>query len=198
MRASQNTDGGRKKPHVFNRIMRQKLTVTLGIVMLALTALLVRTYLIQDQNNEEYSKIVLSQRQSEYTSATLPYKRGDIYDRNGNRLATSEKVYNLILDPRQMADAEGRNEDGTRRRNVVQPTINALCDYFGYDRDELEELVEDNTTMDMEDNIHHNMDSLVFDCNILYLYFLEQLELDHMVYRLHYLLLQKQSQFHNY
>ena len=143
MRASQNTDGGRKKPHVFNRIMRQKLTVTLGIVMLALTALLVRTYLIQDQNNEEYSKIVLSQRQSEYTSATLPYKRGDIYDRNGNRLATSEKVYNLILDPRQMADAEGRNEDGTRRRNVVQPTINALCDYFGYDRDELEELVED-------------------------------------------------------
>ena len=110
MRASQNINGGpkKRKPPVFNRVMKQKLAVATGAVMLALTALLFRTYAIQDQNNEEYNKIVLSQRQSEYTSTTIPYKRGDIYDRNGNKLASSEKVYNLILDPRQMADAEGR------------------------------------------------------------------------------------------
>ena len=148
MRASQNINGGpkKRKPPVFNRVMKQKLAVTVGIVMLALTALLVRAYLIQDENNEEYSKIVLSQRQSEYTSATIPYKRGDIYDRNGNRLATSEKVYNLILDPRQMADAEGRSEDGSRRRNVVEPTIDALCEYFGYDREELSGIIADRSS----------------------------------------------------
>ena len=147
MRASQNKghNGGRKKKGipVFNRIMKQKLAVATGAVMLALTALLFRTYAIQDQNNEEYNKIVLSQRQSEYTSTTIPYKRGDIYDRNGNKLASSEKVYNLILDPRQMADAEGRAEDGSRRRYVIEPTIEALCDYFGYDREEITRLIED-------------------------------------------------------
>ena len=147
MRASQNKgqDRGKKRKTVpvFNRIMKQKLAVATGAVMLALTALLFRTYAIQDQNNEEYSKIVLSQRQSEYTSTTIPYKRGDIYDRNGNKLASSEKVYNLILDPKQMADAEGRAEDGSRRRYVIEPTIAALCDYFGYDREEITRLIED-------------------------------------------------------
>ena len=53
MRASQNINGGpkKRKSPVFNRVMKQKLADTVGIVMLALTALLVRAYLIQDENN---------------------------------------------------------------------------------------------------------------------------------------------------
>ena len=146
MKASQNPKSGRRKSPVFNRIMKQKLAAVWVIVMLALAALLYRTYRIQDENNEEYSKIVLSQRQSEYSSSTILYKRGDIYDRNGNKLAQSERVYNLILDPRQMFEAEYTAEDGSKRRYVVEPTIDALCEYFGYDRGELSDMINDHSS----------------------------------------------------
>ena len=43
----------------------------------------------------------------------MPAKRGDIYDRNGNILATSNKVYNVILD----CKAVNENED------YVEPTV---------------------------------------------------------------------------
>ena len=46
-------------------------------------------------------------------------------DRNGTYLATSEKVYNLILDPNQI------NQD---KENYLEPTVSALCEVFGYDR----------------------------------------------------------------
>ena len=45
---------------------------------------------------DKYSKIVLDQQQ--YQSRTIPFKRGDIVDRNGTKLATSQRVYNVILD----------------------------------------------------------------------------------------------------
>ena len=62
---------------------------------------------------------------SSYDSRTIPYRRGDIVDRNGTYLATSEKVYNLILDPNQI------NQD---KENYLEPTVSALCEVFGYDR----------------------------------------------------------------
>ncbi len=147
MKASPRTDGSkRKRPPVFNRIMKQKLFVSVAAVVIVLGALLLRTYAIQDENNEEYSKIVLSQRQSEYSSTTIFYKRGDIYDRNGNKLAQSERVYNLILDPKQMHDAEYTAQDGSKRRYVVDPTIDALCEYFGYDSAELRDMITSHST----------------------------------------------------
>ena len=44
---------------------------------------------------------------------------------NGTYLATSEKVYNLILDPDQI------NKDSA---NYLETTVTALVDVFGYDR----------------------------------------------------------------
>ena len=119
--------------------------MTVGAVTLALFSLLGVVYVIQRDNGEEYNKIILSQRQSEYVSRTLPYRRGDIYDRNGTKLATSEKVYNLILDPKQMIESEGDTSEGkAAARTVVEPTINALAEYFGFDKAELEKLISEN------------------------------------------------------
>lgn len=47
---------------------------------------------------QEYQEEVLDQKT--YDSLDIPFERGDIVDRNGNILATSEKVYNLILEPK--------------------------------------------------------------------------------------------------
>ena len=85
--------------------MQEKLAVTVLVIMLALFALVVTLYRIIDENNTEYTRIVLSQR-STYDSRVIPYRRGDIVDRNGTCLATSDKLYNLISDPVQIYEKE--------------------------------------------------------------------------------------------
>ena len=104
--------------------MKEKLAVTVLVTTLALFGLVVVLYRMIKDKNEDYTQIVLNQHSS-YDSRTIPYRRGDIVDRNGRYLATSEKVYNLILDPNQI------NQD---KENYLEPTVSALCEVFGYDR----------------------------------------------------------------
>ena len=108
MRTSRNSKRRRPEPETYRpsgtpvrrravpRYMQEKLAVTVLVIMLALFALSVVLYRIVDQNNDDYTRVVLSQH-STYDSRTIPYRRGDIVDRNGTYLATSERVYNLIL-----------------------------------------------------------------------------------------------------
>lgn len=129
MRTSQNTKGpGKKKngPRLFATYMQEKLAVTVMVITLALFALIVVLYQLIKNNQEDYTKIVLSQQS--YDSRVIPFKRGNIVDRNGTYLATSEKVYNLILDPAQI------NDDPER---YLEPTVAALSEVFGYDAQEL-------------------------------------------------------------
>nr|MCR5007472.1 penicillin-binding protein 2 [Oribacterium sp.] len=137
MRTSQNTDNERKvkRGKILSPFMQRKLAVTLGVIMLALIALIVAIYMLVKNNSEEYNKIVLSQRQASYDSRTIPFRRGDIMDRNGTVLATSQKVYNLILDPKVIHSGEGDR--------YVEPTIQALVSYFSYDEGELRTLIKE-------------------------------------------------------
>ena len=78
--------------------MRKKLVMLFCAVLLALVALTARITYINATSGSKYKKQVLSQAQQRYENRVLPARRGDIYDRNGNLLATSNKVYNVILD----------------------------------------------------------------------------------------------------
>ena len=112
--------------------MQEKLAVTVLVITLALFALVLVLYNIIKDNNEEYSQIVLSQHSS-YDSRTLPYKRGDIVDRNGTYLAVSDKVYNLIIDATQiMAGYDPANG----KDKYLDATTTALANAFGYDKTE--------------------------------------------------------------
>ncbi|MCR4599151.1 MAG: penicillin-binding protein 2 [Acetatifactor sp.] len=72
------------------------------------------------KNNEtEYQKQVLSQRS--YDSKTLPARRGDIVDSKGVKLATCEKVYNLVVDASVMTTKEGK---------YIEPTLTVLGQCF--------------------------------------------------------------------
>ena len=133
MKTSRNGSQNKHKK-IFSRYMQEKLAVTVLVITLALFGLAVKLYMLVDEKNEEYTEIVLNQ-QSSYNSRTLPYRRGDIVDRNGTYLATSEKVYNLILDPNQI------NKDSA---NYLETTVTALVDVFGYDREEILSAINEN------------------------------------------------------
>jgi len=112
--------------------MQEKLAITVLVITLALFALVMVLYNMMTKKKEDYNQIVLSQQ--EYDSRVIPFKRGDVLDRNGTYLATSEKVYNLILDPKQiMSDPEA----------YLEPTINALTECFGYDKTEITNLIQE-------------------------------------------------------
>lgn len=112
--------------------MQEKLAITVLVITLALFALVMVLYNMMTNKKEDYNQIVLSQQQ--YDSRVIPFKRGDVLDRNGTYLATSEKVYNLILDPKQiMSDPD----------SYLEPTVNALTECFGYDRTEITNLIQE-------------------------------------------------------
>lgn len=148
MRTSRNTKGGRpggsgsgngrdkhntKGKYFYPKYLQEKLAITVLVITLALFALVMVIYKIVKENNEQYNKIVLTQRQQQYENRTIPYKRGDIVDRNGTYLATSEKVYNLIIDPKQIM---------FHPDSYLEPTIEALTKSFGYDGGEIRSLIQ--------------------------------------------------------
>ena len=116
----------------FTKLMQKKLVLLFAGIVLAFALLVGRITYINAFNGDKYSKIVLDQQQ--YQSRTIPFKRGDIVDRNGTKLATSQRVYNVILDAKVMNSDE----------KYVAPTIQVLADCFGLDKSEVEDQVEEN------------------------------------------------------
>jgi len=112
--------------------MKRKLALVFALIVLALMGVNVRLAYINKTSGDRYTKKVLAQQDT--NSTLLPYRRGDILDRNGTILATSEKVYNLILDPKVLWQNEDK-EDADK--DCVEPTIRALVQYFELDEAEL-------------------------------------------------------------
>lgn len=75
----------------FPKFMQKKLVMLYVAIILAFVGLVGRITYINASKGDEYTKLVLEQQQ--YDSRTIPYKRGDILDRNGTKLATSEAVF---------------------------------------------------------------------------------------------------------
>ena len=129
--AKQTINFFRKK---FSKNMQKKLVMLFVAIVLAFVFLVGRITYINASNGEEYTRIVLDQQQ--YDSRTIPFKRGDSVDRNGTKIATSERVYNVILDVKVMTSDEEN----------IRPTIQVLEDCFGIDGKEVEELIEEKPT----------------------------------------------------
>lgn len=111
--------------------MQKKLVLLFMAIILAFVFLIGRITYINAANGEDYTRIVLDQQQ--YDSRTIPFKRGDIVDRNGTKMATSERVYNVILDVKVMTSDE----------DSIEPTIQVLKDCFEIDEEEVRDLIEE-------------------------------------------------------
>ena len=127
-----------QKKKKFSIKMQKKLVVLFIFVLLAFAGLSVRLVLLTYENGTQYQKQVLMQQQ--YDSSVLPYRRGDIVDSKGTKLATSEKVYNLVIDAKVM------NTTLSGKTPYLEPTLEALGQNFDLDMTAIREYVTTHPT----------------------------------------------------
>ena len=120
-----------KKIKRINNAMRVRTLSIVALIAILFIGLVGRLVYFSVAKNKTYKKKVLAQQN--YQSQTLPYKRGDILDRNGNTLATSQKLYSLVLEPKNIL----------RTEQTQKNALNALTKYMNLDRDDLLEYLKD-------------------------------------------------------
>ncbi len=135
------------KRKIDNRI-RIKLVALFLLVILAFLILALRVIYISAANGDDYERRVRRQNQQSQESAVIPAKRGDITDRNGTLLATSEKVYNVILDCKVVNTSV--KVDGVDTYPYVEPTVQALVELLGIDEDEIRKKLTDEETKESQ------------------------------------------------
>lgn len=116
----------------FNKVMQKKLVMLFVAIVLVFIFLVGRITYINAASGDRYTKVVLDQQQ--YDSRSIPFKRGDIVDRNGTKIATSERIYNVILDMKVMLSND----------KYIEPTMAVLKECFGIEEETVRELMETN------------------------------------------------------
>ena len=116
----------------FPKRMQGKLVLVFVVIILAFVVIIGRLTHINATKGSGYTKIVLDQQ--EYSSRVIPYRRGDIVDRNGTKIAVSERVYNVILDVYGMWDKE----------EYLEPTVGVLVECFGLEEGEVRKTIAEN------------------------------------------------------
>lgn len=131
--------GKRKKRSVirqkFSERMQKKLVLLFWVIVLAFIGLIAKVTFINVTSGEKYTIIVLDQQQ--YNSRVIPFKRGDILDTNGTVIATSERVYNVILDVYVMLHKHEKVDKTT----VIKQVQEVVEECFEIDGAEIEDAV---------------------------------------------------------
>ena len=127
------------------RRMIKRLLVVVMFMLVFFSVVVINIIKLQVGDNSTYQKKVLNQQlgQQKYSSTTLYYKRGDVLDRKGSFLATSTKVYNLILEPKNIIKSEDYKDSKTKM-TYKDITVNALYRFFDFKQGEIEEILEEN------------------------------------------------------
>ena len=99
---------GKKNPirTVKARFMGTKLNILFIFIVVIFALLIFKIFYICRNDGTKYKRQVLSQQ--EYDSIVIPAKRGEIIDRNGTKLAVSQKVYNVCIDAKKLNEEDGK------------------------------------------------------------------------------------------
>ena len=137
---NENKDGEKKKKNStaednrnLNQRMSGKFKIVTVIFIAAMLLVACRLLWIFVFDGETYAKAALNQ--STTSTKTIPAKRGDILDRNGVQLATSARVYNLILDSKVILSDDNK---------YLDTTVAAVESCFGISATELKEKINEN------------------------------------------------------
>lgn len=113
-------------------MMYVRLLIVFGAIVLACAGLIARMILLDQNQGSDYERKVLQQQS--YMNNPIPAKRGEILDRNGNKIATNVKMYNLILDPQILGSDSG----------ILDATAEALNDVVGLKRKAIDKIIQNN------------------------------------------------------
>lgn len=119
----------KKKSRRFLSKMKKRLLIALGAFLAVFVVLIGRLVYINAKSGPEYEQKILAQQG--YTSTIIPYRRGDIIDANGIVLASSKKIYSLILEPKNILEQE----------KYEKATVAALKKYFDITDAEMQEFL---------------------------------------------------------
>lgn len=120
----------------FPKKMQKKLVLVFMLTILAFAFLVLKATYINASEGDKYTKVVLDQQQ--YDSRTIPFKRGDILDSSGTKLATSERVYNVILDAKVLLSGKE-----SEVKKAKKETVKALELCFGITKEEVYTALEE-------------------------------------------------------
>lgn len=139
----------KNKRRKFTSKMQASLLLVFCIVIIAFVALIGRLLYLNHEKGERYAKRALSQKT--YVSKVMPFQRGDITDRNQTKLATSERVYNVILDPKNILEektvlqksTDGKSSKKVKMQKYRNSTVNALTQCFSVSREEIDKILKE-------------------------------------------------------
>lgn len=115
-----------------SRMMSFRLLIVFVLIVLACSGLIAKIILLDRDQGTDYERKVLQQQS--YMNNPIPAKRGEILDRNGNKIATNTKMYNLILDPQILSSDQ----------SILDATAEALDKVIGLSRKKIDKIIEAN------------------------------------------------------
>lgn len=125
---------------------KRRLVIAFAIFCVVLTALCLRDGYIQIVQGEELTKMAIEQQTMDQL---VEAKRGDIVDRNGNKLAVSTVKYSVWVRPASVMDAADEDKEVAERRNEekLQTVIDGLSDILEMDKADLEKTLRSDKTL---------------------------------------------------
>lgn len=127
----------------FDEYMKKRLLVVFFITSFLLLVLFIAIIRINLNNGEDYSRAV--NNNYSYETRNIEARRGDIVDRNGIVLACSQRMYYLILDAKVLLYYSDQTTGQSEKRTA---TVDAICEYFGVERQEIESYLNDEFAKD--------------------------------------------------
>lgn len=115
--------------------LRGKIMITYLVIICLFLILIGRIVIWNILKGKDYTTTVLGTQTD--SSSEIPYERGNIYDRNGNILAGNEKLYTLILEPKNIYTGS----DTEKQEKWLEATVQAVCDFFGVEEYEVRDKI---------------------------------------------------------
>lgn len=116
-----------------NRALLRRALILFGILLLAFVALAVRVAVIQTKGYEKYRQKVVEQMT---TRSPASANRGEIYDRNGNLLATSVTTYRVFFSPSAISRAQ-KALDGRKTDSLSVEIASGLSELLDLDYEKI-------------------------------------------------------------